>query len=132
ASGQNIKWVAKLGSQSYATPIIASGRVLIGTNNDVPRDPKHQGDRGVLMCFDESNGQIVWQLVVPKLEDDPYLDWPHVGMASAPTVEGNRVYVLSNRGEVMCLDLAGMSNGNDGPFKDEGAHMTPRGQARLS
>src|SRR5690349_9281865 len=72
ASGQNIKWVAKLGSQSYATPIVASGRVLIGTNNDVPRDPKHQGDRGVLMCFDETNGQIVWQLVVPKLEDDPY------------------------------------------------------------
>lgn len=130
ASGQNIKWVAKLGSQSYATPIVASGRVLIGTNNDVPRDPKHQGDRGVLMCFDESNGQLAWQLVVPKLEDDPYLDWPHVGMASAPTVEGNRVYVLSNRGEVMCLDLAGMSNGNDGPFKDESAHMTPRGQPR--
>ena len=28
-----MKWVASLGSQSYATPIVAGGRVLIGTNN---------------------------------------------------------------------------------------------------
>src|SRR6266542_6486324 len=25
----------------------------------------------------------------------------------------------------MCLDAHGMANGNDGPFRDEGAHMTP-------
>src|SRR5262249_29735583 len=30
----------------------------------------------------------------------------------------------SNRGEVMCLDAKGMANGNDGPFQDEGGHMT--------
>ena len=130
-SGKNIKWVANLGDQSYATPIVAGGKVLIGTNNEVPRDPKHQGDRGVLMCFDEKDGRFLWQLVVPKMEDDPYLDWPKVGMASAPTVEGDRVYVLSNRGEVLCLNLNGMANGNQGPFKDEARHMTPRGAAKI-
>src|SRR5262249_4464342 len=36
-------------------------------------------------------------------------------------------YLVSNRGEVMCLDARGMANGNDGPFLDEGAHMTPKG-----
>jgi len=130
-TGKNIKWVANLGDQSYATPIVAGGKVLIGTNNEVPRDPRHQGDRGVLMCFDEKDGRFLWQLVVPKMEDDPYLDWPKVGMASAPTGEGNRVYVLTNRGEVVCLDLDGMANGNDGPFKDEGRHMTPHGAAMI-
>jgi hypothetical protein len=34
---------------------------------------------------------------------------------------------VSNRGEVLCLDARGLANGNDGPFKDEGEHMTPRG-----
>jgi outer membrane protein assembly factor BamB len=46
-------------------------------------------------------------------------------------VEADRVYVLSNRGEVLCLDLEGQRNGNDGPFKDEGRYMAPKGQPPL-
>jgi hypothetical protein len=50
-TGRNIKWVAKLGTETHSTPIVAGGRVYIGTNNGEPRDPQHQGDRGVLMCL---------------------------------------------------------------------------------
>jgi outer membrane protein assembly factor BamB len=32
--------------------------------------------------------------------------------------------VITNRGELVCLDLNGMANGNDGPFKDEAKYMT--------
>ena len=127
-TGKNIKWTAALGSESHSTPVISSGRVFIGTNNDEPRDPKHQGDRGVLMCLDERDGRLLWQLVVPKREDDPYYDWPKSGISSPATVEGNRVYIVSNRGEVMCLDIHGMENGNDGPYLDEGRHMALRDQ----
>jgi outer membrane protein assembly factor BamB len=130
-SGKNVKWVAELGTQSYATPVIAGGRVLIGTNNDKPRDPRHRGDRAVLLCLNESDGKLAWQLVIPKISEelgDPFLDWKGVGFASPPTVEGDRVYTLTNRGEVVCLDLKGMANGNSGPFTDEGRHMTPRGR----
>ena len=67
ATTKNVKWVAKLGSQSYGNVTVAGGRVCVGTNNDAPRDPQHQGDRGVLMCFDEKSGGFLWQLVVPKL-----------------------------------------------------------------
>jgi outer membrane protein assembly factor BamB len=126
-SGKNIKWVAKLGTETHSTPVIANGRVYIGTNNGDPRDPKHQGDRGILMCFDEKDGRLLWQLVVPKREDDQYLDWPKCGISSPVTVEANRIYVVSNRGEVMCLDPEGLANGNDGPFREEAAHMTPKG-----
>ena len=108
--------------------------MLIGTNNDNPRDPRHKGDRGVLMCLDEKDGHLLWQLVVPKLsedEHDKYLDWPKAGIASPPTVEGDRVYTLTNRGEVVCLDLNGMANGNDGPYQDEAKHMAPRGSSPL-
>lgn len=123
-SGHNIKWVAKLGTESYSTPIVAGGRVYIGTNNQDPRDPKHVGDRGVFMCFDEATGKLLWQLVVPKRDEDPFMDWPRTGMSSPATVEGDRVYLTDNRGEIVCLDARGMANGNDGPFMDEGAHMT--------
>ena len=123
-TGKNIKWVASLGSETWATPVIASGRVFIGTNNSPPRDPRHRGDRGILLCLDEKDGSLLWQLVVPKLGPDPYLDWPRGGVVSPPTVEQNRVYVVSNRGEALCLDLKGQTNGNDGPFFDEARHMT--------
>lgn len=127
-SGQNVKWSAPLGTESYATPVVAGGRVFIGTNNVRPRDPKHAGDRGILLCLDEKDGSLCWQLVVPKLctPDDPYLDWPNIGLCSPPTVEGDRVYLLTNRNEVMCLDIHGLKNGNDGPFKDEARQLTPR------
>ena len=126
-TGENIRWSAKLGTQTFSTPIVAGGRVYIGTNNEEPRDQKHLGDRGVMMCFEEKTGKFLWQLVVPKREDDPFCDWPKTGMSSPVTVEGDRVYFVNNRGEVMCLDARGMANGNDGPFKEEAAHLTPRG-----
>jgi len=124
-SGRNIKWTASLGTETHSTPMVAGGRVYIGTNNGQPRDAKRPGDRGVLMCFDERTGGFLWQLVVPKRAEDPYFDWPNSGISSPVTVEGDRVYLVSNRGEVMCLDARGMADGNDGPFRGEVAHMTP-------
>jgi outer membrane protein assembly factor BamB len=124
-TGRNIKWSAQIGTETHSTAVVSGGRVYIGTNNGEPRDPKHQGDRGVLMCFEEKTGKFLWQLVVPKREEDPYFDWPKCGISSPATVEGGHVYIVSNRGEVICLDAQGMANGNDGPFRDEAAHMTP-------
>jgi len=116
ASGRNLRWKAALGSDSYATPIVAGGRVYIGTNNERPRDSRRREDAGVLMCFDEATGQCLWQLVTPKLEGDPYYDWPKTGMSSPVTVEDGKVYFVNNRAEVMCLDARGnapdAANGN--------------------
>lgn len=129
--GPGLRWTAKLGTETHSTPVIARKRVLIGTNNGDPRDPRHQGDRGVLMCLDEASGQLRWQLVCPKRSEDPYHDWPKSGMSSPATVDGDRVYMVSNRGEVLCLDLDGMADGNDGPFNAEGRLQTPAGQPEI-
>lgn len=123
ATTKNVKWVAKLGSQSYGNTTIAGGRVYVGTNNDHPRNPAHQGDRGVLKCFDEKTGAFLWQLIVPKLKSGKVNDWENLGVLSSPLVEDGRVYLVTSRCEVICLDAAGLANGNDGPFKDEGAYM---------
>jgi outer membrane protein assembly factor BamB len=131
-TGNNIRWTAPLGTEAHSSPVIADGRVYIGTNNANPRDPKHQGDRGVLMCLDEKTGELNWQLIVPKREEDRYFDWPRSGISSPATVEGDRVYVVTNRGEVVCLDVHGLSNGNQGPYKNEARHMTPNGQSSMA
>ena len=49
----DVKWIAKLGSQSYGNPTVANGRVYVGTNNDSPRDPRFTGDRSAIYCLDE-------------------------------------------------------------------------------
>ena len=46
---KNVKWVAKLGSQSYGNPVVSGGMVFVGTNNELLRDPQQPGDRGVLI-----------------------------------------------------------------------------------
>jgi outer membrane protein assembly factor BamB len=130
-SGRNVRWVAELGTETHATPVIANGRVYLGTNNGRPRDARHHGDRGVLMCFDEKTGAFLWQLVVPKIKTSVYWDWPNAGICSPATVEGDRVYLVSNRGEVMCLDPLGLANGNDGPYRDEARHSVPPGEEAI-
>ena len=124
-SGKNVKWTVPLGTHTHSTPVVAGGRIFIGTNNGKPRNPQQTGDRGVLMCLDEKDGHLLWQLVVPKRDEDKYFDWPEEGMSSPATVEGERVYMVTNRHEVVCLDAQGMANGNDGPFKDEARHRVP-------
>jgi len=121
----NVRWVARLGTVTYATPIIAEGKVFQGTNNGNPRDPRVEGDRGILMCFDEKTGEFLWQLVVSKLYEYKWADWHLCGITSPPTVENGRAYLVSNRCEVLCLDIHGLADGNAGPFLDEGRHMSP-------
>lgn len=122
-TGENIKWTVSIGSHGYATPVISKGKVLIGANNADERNPLHEGDRGTLLCLNESDGSLCWQLVVPRIEGDRHNDWPMIGICSPPTVEGDRVYVLTNRSEILCLDLNGQADGNDGPFQGEGWYM---------
>ena len=38
--GKNIKWAIDLGTESYSGPVIAGGKIFVGTNNGKPRDPK--------------------------------------------------------------------------------------------
>lgn len=127
-TGENVKWSVSIGNNGYATPVVAQGKILIGANNADERDPRHVGDRGTLLCFNEVDGSLLWQLVVPRIEGDRHNDWPMVGICSPPTIEGDRVYILTNRSEVLCLDLNGQTNGNNGTFQGENWYMAPNGE----
>ncbi len=127
--GETMLWKADLGSRAYGGPVVAGGKVLVGTNNERPRNPKRDAkknadgevepiDRGVLMCFDAKTGKFEWQSVHNKLESGQVNDWPKEGVCSTPTVEGNRVYFVTNRCVVQCVDLNGFKDGNQG-IKDE-------------
>jgi outer membrane protein assembly factor BamB len=117
---KNVKWVAELGSQAYGNPTVSGGYVLVGTNNENMRDPNIKGDKGILMAFRESDGQFMWQAVHDKLASGRANDWPYQGVCSSPLIENGVAYYVSNRGEVMAVDLDGFRDGkNDGPVTDE-------------
>lgn len=117
---KDVRWVVDLGTETFSNPVVAGGRVFIGTNNGKPRDPAVQGDRGILMCFSAADGTFLWQAVHDKLPSGSAEDWPKIGICSTPCVVGDRVYYVSNRVELVCADVEGFGDGeNDGPFKDE-------------
>ncbi len=121
---KGLKWVTRLGSQAYGTPSIANGKVFLGTNNENPFDTKYVGDRSILLCLDEKTGQMIWQFASPKIGTGKVSDWEYLGLCSGAAVEGKRIYLTTNRCEVVCLDTEGLKNGNDGPFVDEAKYFS--------
>ena len=129
--GSRVKWKAPLGSRAYGGPSVAGGRIYVGTNNDTPRNDRDRGkpneddpkgpavDKGVIMCFNEKTGDLLWQAVHDKLEAGQVWDYPLQGICSTPFVEGDRIYYVSNRCEVVCADVNGFANGNDGFQKEK-------------
>lgn len=121
-TSKNVKWVARVGSQTYGNPVIANGKVVVGTNNGagwIKRYPASV-DLGCLLCFDEATGEFLWQHSSEKLSTGRVHDWPLQGICCSPLIEGDRLWFVTSRGEVVCLDIEGFHDGeNDGPVTDE-------------
>ncbi len=137
-TGRNIKWVRELGDVAFGCPTVSQGRVYVGTNlaalRDDPRFDDLQG--GVLACLEEATGKPFWHLVTP-VRTEGFPERTHMihqrwGLCSSPTVDGDRVYVVTNGDDLLCLDVAGLRNGNDGSFQDEGVYMAGEGRAPIS
>ena len=83
---KNVKWVAKLGSQSYGNPVVANGKVYIGTNNGhgwLKRYPASV-DLGCLLAFEQKDGKFLWQHSSEKLPTGRVHDWPLQGICCSP------------------------------------------------
>ena len=126
-----VKWKVRLGVTTWGNPTVAGGRVFVGTSG-----PNRQG--GAVKCFDAATGTLLWQLTCPVREFptplrpktyEQYSHWDYLvathaqthgwGVCSSTTVEGDRAYALTQRGEVLCLDVNGLADGNQGPFTEE-------------
>lgn len=132
ATTRNVRWIARLGSENYSTPTIADGRVFVGTNDFGLEDSRYPvTEGGLLLCLDEATGKLLWRLVSPKLQSSHKssdFDEMDLGLCGSVTVDGDRAYLVTNRCDVLCLDVHGMANGNDGAFRDEGQYSVGPGK----
>ncbi|HEV3344449.1 MAG TPA: PQQ-binding-like beta-propeller repeat protein [Pirellulales bacterium] len=120
-SGRNVRWAARLGTVTHGSPVVSGGKVFIGANNGGGRLARFPAtvDLGCLLCFRERDGQFLWQYSAQKLPTGRANDWPLTGVCSTPLVEGQRLWFVSNRCEVVCLDTEGFLDGeNDGPVRE--------------
>jgi outer membrane protein assembly factor BamB len=120
SASKNVLWVARVGSQTYGNPVVAEGRLFVGTNNGAGYLSRYPAtdDLGVMLAFDTKDGSFLWQHSSEKLPTGRVHDWPLQGICCAPLVEGDKMWFVTSRGEVICADPAGYRDGeDDGPAK---------------
>jgi outer membrane protein assembly factor BamB len=108
---RNIHWAASVGSRAAGGPIISGGLVWVGSNNDY-RD-EDRPDRAVLSCFRESDGKLLYRYQSKRRNDST--DWPKQSLTGSPAAEGDRLWFINNRREVVCLDTAPLRLGKGAP-----------------
>ncbi|MBN2505215.1 MAG: PQQ-binding-like beta-propeller repeat protein [Verrucomicrobia bacterium] len=134
-STEHVRWAVRLGSYLYGNPTVSAGRVFVGTDDSILRgDTRLRPTKGgMVQCLDEATGEVRWRLRTPNRGEDrlppgAHYGQQHCGTCSSPAVAGRRAYVLSSACEVVCLDVDGLANGNDGPFRDEGRYLVGPGK----
>ena len=123
-----VLWEKRLGTHQYTIPTVEGERLYIGVNDlglEHPAVKRTKG--GILMCLDRTTGDMIWQLPIPRLVEGNtppfhFGQWQS-GLCSSPVIDGKVLYIVSPRGEVLCVDQQGQADGNDGPFMDEAAYM---------
>src|SRR5947208_1496478 len=76
----------------------------------------------LFLCLLAFAVKLPWQHSSEKLPSGRVHDWPLQGICCAPYVDGKRLWYVTSRGEVVCLDTEGFRDGkNDGPVTNEKA-----------
>jgi len=107
---RNVRWRSEK-IRSFFTPVVDRGRVFVG---GVVRDR----EQAAMVSLAGEDGRLLWEadhllFAAPAL-------YAQSG-CSKPTVDGDRAFYQTQRGELIAVDLDGLADGNDGPNRDEEA-----------
>ncbi|MBM4019120.1 MAG: hypothetical protein FJ288_12470 [Planctomycetes bacterium] len=123
---RNVRWAVRTGGMTCSTPAVAGGRVFIGTLRD---------GHGALLCLDERTGKPLWEWTAPTRDVPTTIDgrrfefsrFPRqLGVCSSPAVDGDRVYFVTHRLEVLCLSTRGRPKTSPAAAAGAGAMLSRR------
>lgn len=104
-ANERVVWRVKTAGEN-GFPVIHRGRILLGANSVTWSG---DGPRATMSCYSAATGALLWQADHAPLPNR-YNDMPGAVFAR-PSVDGDRGFYVSNRGELVCVDLNGFGDG---------------------
>lgn len=101
---KNVKWAARIGDFCCGTPAVTHGKVFLAGMIH---------EQGVVKCFDEATGKLLWQWTRPCRSDlqADAMNFRHfpktLGVCSTPAIDGDQLYFVDQNCVVQCLDVNG-------------------------
>jgi outer membrane protein assembly factor BamB len=114
ATSRNVRWGVKVATAVYSTPSIAKGRIFLGGKEQ---------ENGLFVCLEAATGRLLWKWKAPAKKFPSDIDGFNIGIHEIPAqmgvcstaaIDGDRVYFVSHRFEVVCLDVNGQAGTNAG------------------
>jgi len=99
SSTENVAWKVTLPEPGNSTPVVWKNQVFVS-------QPVVVEKRRALMCFDRSDGRLLWQTSTEWAEADPTHSTNPV-CSSSPVTDGERVIVWFGSAGLFCFDMEG-------------------------
>jgi outer membrane protein assembly factor BamB len=103
---KNIRWSSDglfASGRSLGEPVVTGGMVWISS---VRRLSDKSGDSlATLLCLDEKSGKLLFQYDSPRHPAGRVIDYPGSSFNCSPLVDGRLLWTVTNRGEILCLDI---------------------------
>ena len=100
ADGPKLLWETAGAGRGYSSLAIAEGKIY--TLGDAPSTAEDKDE--YLLCFNEADGKPLWKTKTGKAWSSGQESWQ--SSRSTPTVDGERVYVLTPHGDLVCCSTA--------------------------
>ena len=103
AGGPPLVWETSGAGRGYASPAVADGRIYtLGDGLSTAPDADEY-----LSCFDQATGRQLWSAKTGPAWNEGQQSWQ--SSRSTPTIDGDRVYVITAYGLLHCFDTSGKS-----------------------
>src|SRR4051812_11336637 len=99
--GPKLVWKAVGAGRGYSSLAIVAGRVY--TLGDAPSTAADQDE--YLVCFNQADGKQLWKTKTGEAWKSGKPDWQ--SSRSTPTVDGDRLYVITPHGALVCCKTTG-------------------------
>jgi len=106
STSENVRWRVPLPERGNSTPVIWGNRVFVTQaieKGSLAKEGKH---RRTLLCFDRSNGKLLWQTGIDVSEKEPTHETNPYCSAS-PVTDGERVIASYGAAGLYAYDLDG-------------------------
>jgi outer membrane protein assembly factor BamB len=96
---ENVRWKVEVPGRGNSSPIVWKDRIFLTS--------AHDGSRRSVLCFQRSDGKLLWQVDAPAPETVERLYRKNSYATGTPVTDGARVYALFGNSGLIAVDFNG-------------------------